>query len=212
VLAGPLYLLSGLGLRQAVGGTIGRSAQVLISTVGIGMIIAGLFPPDPAYGYPEGAPTGMPADLSTNSVIHGLAFVVSMLSWCALLVVIAVWFRHGGERRWAMGALITALALLAVPAVSSQSFGTVCALRCRHCSFCHHVGVVSRVVITGKGNSMRYMVLLKMADDVGAPPPELVAAMGSAIQQAFASGLMIDAGGWLRRPKARRLASGADRC
>jgi hypothetical protein len=42
---------------------------------------------------------------------------------------------------------------------------------------------------------MRYLVLLKMAEDVGAPPPELVQAMGEAIQQAFASGSMLDAGG-----------------
>jgi hypothetical protein len=42
---------------------------------------------------------------------------------------------------------------------------------------------------------MRYMVLLKMAEDVGAPPAELVEAMGDAMQQAFASGVMLDAGG-----------------
>jgi hypothetical protein len=42
---------------------------------------------------------------------------------------------------------------------------------------------------------MRYMVLLKMAEDVGAPPADLTEAMGEAMQQAFASGLMIDAGG-----------------
>jgi hypothetical protein len=42
---------------------------------------------------------------------------------------------------------------------------------------------------------MRYMVLLKMAQDAGAPPPRLVEAMGSAMQEAFANGLIIDAGG-----------------
>src|SRR5262245_4481662 len=42
---------------------------------------------------------------------------------------------------------------------------------------------------------MRYMVMLSMDSDVGAPPPELVQAMGEAMEEAFASGLMIDAGG-----------------
>ena len=42
---------------------------------------------------------------------------------------------------------------------------------------------------------MRYMVLLKMDESAGAPPAELVGAMGEAMQQAFSSGLMIDAGG-----------------
>jgi hypothetical protein len=42
---------------------------------------------------------------------------------------------------------------------------------------------------------MRYMVMLSMDSEVGAPPSELVQAMGEAMEEAFASGLMIDAGG-----------------
>jgi hypothetical protein len=42
---------------------------------------------------------------------------------------------------------------------------------------------------------MRYMVFVKMAEDVGTPPPELVQAMGAALQKAFENGSMIDAGG-----------------
>jgi hypothetical protein len=42
---------------------------------------------------------------------------------------------------------------------------------------------------------MRYMVMLSMRSDVGAPPPELMEAMDAAMGEAFASGLMIDAGG-----------------
>jgi len=39
------------------------------------------------------------------------------------------------------------------------------------------------------------MVFVKMAENVGTAPPELVRAMGEAMGQAFASGSMIDAGG-----------------
>jgi hypothetical protein len=42
---------------------------------------------------------------------------------------------------------------------------------------------------------MRYMVLLNMRPDVGPPPQELIDAMGVAMGEGFASGLMIDAGG-----------------
>ncbi len=42
---------------------------------------------------------------------------------------------------------------------------------------------------------MRYMVMLSMRSDVGPPPPQLVEAMDVAMGEAFASGLMIDAGG-----------------
>jgi len=42
---------------------------------------------------------------------------------------------------------------------------------------------------------MRYMVFVKMAEDVGDAPAELHDAMGREMGEAFASGSMIDAGG-----------------
>ena len=42
---------------------------------------------------------------------------------------------------------------------------------------------------------MRYMVFVKMAEDVGEPTPELVETMGREMGEAFADGSMIDAGG-----------------
>ena len=42
---------------------------------------------------------------------------------------------------------------------------------------------------------MRFMVFVKMAQDVGAPPEALVDAMGREMGQAFADGSLVDAGG-----------------
>ena len=42
---------------------------------------------------------------------------------------------------------------------------------------------------------MRYMVFVKMAEDVGDAPAALVEAMGREMGEAFAAGSMIDAGG-----------------
>jgi hypothetical protein len=42
---------------------------------------------------------------------------------------------------------------------------------------------------------MRYLVFVKMAEDVGDAPPALQEAMGKAMSEAFAAGSMIDAGG-----------------
>ncbi len=42
---------------------------------------------------------------------------------------------------------------------------------------------------------MRYMVLVKMAEDLGTAPPALVEAMGAEMSRAFADGSMIAAGG-----------------
>lgn len=42
---------------------------------------------------------------------------------------------------------------------------------------------------------MRYMVLLKMQEDVGEAPAELQAVMGRELGEAFAAGSIVDAGG-----------------
>jgi hypothetical protein len=42
---------------------------------------------------------------------------------------------------------------------------------------------------------MRYITFVKMAEDVGNPPPALVEAMGRELEEAFASGSILDAGG-----------------
>ena len=42
---------------------------------------------------------------------------------------------------------------------------------------------------------MRYLSMVKMAEDVGPPPAGLVEAMGAAMQEAFADGSILDAGG-----------------
>jgi hypothetical protein len=42
---------------------------------------------------------------------------------------------------------------------------------------------------------MRYMVFVKMPEDVGEPPHALVEAMGNEMHKAFATGMMVDAGG-----------------
>ena len=53
---------------------------------------------------------------------------------------------------------------------------------------------------------MRYMVMVSMRPDVGPPPPELVEAMGEAMGEAFASGLLIDAGGLAPLPDSTVLS------
>jgi len=42
---------------------------------------------------------------------------------------------------------------------------------------------------------MRYMSTVKMAEDVGPPPPALVETMGREMGEAFANGSIVDAGG-----------------
>jgi hypothetical protein len=57
---------------------------------------------------------------------------------------------------------------------------------------------------------MRYITFVKMAEDLGDPPPALVEAMGKELGQAFADGTMIEAGGLsgMRDSVEIRLAGG----
>jgi hypothetical protein len=62
-----------------------------------------------------------------------------------------------------------------------------------------------------KGEPMRYMVFVKMAEDVGEAPVELQEVMGRELGEAFASGSVIDAGGLCPTPESTeiRLTAGA---
>lgn len=57
---------------------------------------------------------------------------------------------------------------------------------------------------------MRYITFVKMAEDVGDPPPALMEAMATEMQAAFADGTMIEAGGFsgMRDSTEIRLAEG----
>jgi hypothetical protein len=81
--------------------------------------------PDPAFGYPPGTPGGAAVTLTTSGMIHGAAFLLSMASWVALLFILWRWFRRHDQRRLGITALITAIALLVVPATSAIAGATV---------------------------------------------------------------------------------------
>lgn len=125
LLVGGLFVVSGHGLRDALGGRFGRVAQVLATLQGAGLIVAGLFPPPPSFGYPAGAPAGLPAKSTTDGVLHGLGFVVGVTASTGLLIALAAWFRRRDDRRWAAVAFVTALAMPVVPATATQPYGTV---------------------------------------------------------------------------------------
>lgn len=73
-------------LRNAPGGTWG---PLLIGTYGVGMLAAGLFPPDPLLGFPPGAAAGIPAHMSFHAMLHGVGFFVAFVSLTAVTFVFA---------------------------------------------------------------------------------------------------------------------------
>lgn len=115
------FVLVGLGLiclavghRRVVTDGLGRAAiPVLITISGAGFIAAGLFPQDPANGFPLGVADGPAAEPTWHAVIHMAAAIVAF-TVLAVAAVIAL-IRAIRERRAvaAIGSGIVAIALLA---------------------------------------------------------------------------------------------------
>ena len=125
VLVGLLFIVTGAGLRRRLTGRTGPAAQALATALGTGLIIGGLFPPPPSFGYPVGAPAGAPAQLTTTAILHAVGFITGVLSFTILQFVLAGWLWRHRQRRWAAVAMVTGLALLTVPPTSGLPFGTV---------------------------------------------------------------------------------------
>ena len=126
VVAGALYAVAGHGLRRRMRGRSGRIAELAATGLGAGLVVAGLFPPPPSFGYPAGAPAGAPGEVTTNAVVHGIGFGLGVLSLCTLLLTTAVWLWRRSRYGWATAGAITALALLTVPPTSGvQPYGTL---------------------------------------------------------------------------------------
>ncbi len=146
LIAGMLGIACALGLRTRHGRPdAGGAAAALVATFGVGMIIAGLFPPDALLGFPPGSPDEIPARMSGHAILHGVGFFIAFVSLIASCFVLARRFARAGESGWSLysattGALtlvliaggmavqsITSLAFFAVGIVAFGWLGAVCA-------------------------------------------------------------------------------------
>ncbi|MEU8206501.1 DUF998 domain-containing protein [Streptosporangium sp. NPDC049046] len=98
-------------LRPGNGGTWG---PLLIGGYGTGLVAAGVFRFEPAWGYPPGAPPGLPDDPGLSYILHGVAFVLLFVSLVAACFVFTRYFAVRGERGWALYCAATGVALLAL--------------------------------------------------------------------------------------------------
>ncbi|MGN9839741.1 DUF998 domain-containing protein [Nonomuraea sp. H19] len=112
VVTGLLYVAFAVGMRRMLhpgrGGTWG---PLLMGAFGTGLVIAGLFRTAPGWGYPQGAPTGVPTDAGMSYVLHGVGFFVVVVSLIAACFVFTRRFTALGERRWAVSCAVTGAAL-----------------------------------------------------------------------------------------------------
>ncbi|HEX8795609.1 MAG TPA: DUF998 domain-containing protein [Polyangiaceae bacterium] len=109
-LAGFLIVATAAGARRVLHpGRAGTWGPLLIGGYGLGLIIAGIFPPDPAFGFPPGTPDSMPA-MTANGSLHAVGFFVSMLSFIAGGIVLARRFFARRERGWGTYSAASAVA------------------------------------------------------------------------------------------------------
>lgn len=87
----------------------------LLMLAGVGITIAGIFPTDPAQGYPPGAPAGPAVVTTVHGNIHGLVGAPATFGGLIASCAVFAWcFRHDPEwRAWSPYPLVTALVIVA---------------------------------------------------------------------------------------------------
>ncbi|WP_109507535.1 DUF998 domain-containing protein [Nocardioides speluncae] len=112
IVTGTLTIAAAISLHQTMpDGRGARWVPRLIGVHGAGMIGAGLFPPDPAEGFPPGTPDGTP-ELSTQGAIHFTVASIGLLAAVAACVIMARRYRAASHRRLAGYSVATGAALL----------------------------------------------------------------------------------------------------
>jgi hypothetical membrane protein len=93
-LGGAMFIAAAIGARRVLyPGRAGTWGPVLLGGFGLGLIIAGIFRPDPGLGFP-------PASMSWHSMLHQVGFFVAFVSVTAACFVLARRFASAGERAW----------------------------------------------------------------------------------------------------------------
>ncbi|MBO0686814.1 MAG: DUF998 domain-containing protein [Candidatus Dormibacteraeota bacterium] len=125
VVTGLLVLACAVGIRRALrGGRAGTWGPVLFGGYGLGLFVAGFFTPDPALGFPPGAPAGMATSMSWHALVHNAAFFEAFISLVAAIFVFARRFAVLGNRRWALYSAITGVAPFPLIALAEIAGGS----------------------------------------------------------------------------------------
>ena len=124
IIAGILSLLLAIGLRRAL---VSKKASVwvpvLTGVFGVGIILAGLFATDPAFGFPLGTPDAMPATMSFHALLHSIGFFIAFTALIASCFVMARRYSEQKDTAWArfsiaIGIITPILIILGMSALS----------------------------------------------------------------------------------------------
>lgn len=98
VIVGLLYIACASGLRMSELEGIGKTwIPHLFIVMGIGLIMGGIFVADPALGFPEGAPIGIPIEMSWHAAVHGIAPILAFLAQIGIFIIMTRRFKYYNE-------------------------------------------------------------------------------------------------------------------
>ncbi len=120
LLTGLLAVAGAIGVRRMLKGQKGGTwGALLVGTFGLGLIVAGIFPPDPAFGFPPGAPAGAAMPMSGHASLHAVGFFLSMLSLIVNCFVFVRRFGSLGQRGWLAYSIISPVATIILIALTN---------------------------------------------------------------------------------------------
>ena len=105
--------LSAAGGRGALGG------PVAVACVGLGLVVAGIFPTVAAFGYPPGTPDSFPNEIPATAYLHVLGAVLFFGGMIAAPLLLARHSQARGARSWSSFSVLTAVVVLVAFAASS---------------------------------------------------------------------------------------------
>jgi hypothetical protein len=97
VVAGLLSIGAAVGLRRTLTGRGSKWAPRLLGAYGVGLLLAALFPADPAAGFPAGTPADY-AEISTRGMGHFVAGTIGFSGLIAACLVMAAHYRSTGRK------------------------------------------------------------------------------------------------------------------
>ncbi len=108
ILSGALVIAGAVGMRRALHpGRAGTWGPILIGLYGLGLIAAGIFPPDPMNGFPPGT-ADVPGQMSGHGLLHFVAAAAGFLSLIAAsCFVFARRFAGLKQRGWVAYSIAT---------------------------------------------------------------------------------------------------------
>jgi hypothetical protein len=118
VLTGILVILGAIGLKRV----LGKTPAILLAIFGAGTAAGGIFLPDPALGFPTGAPASQ--TMSWHSAAHFALGGIGFIAFIACCIIVGNHFRRTGAKPWAAASYATgAFFLAAFAGIASGSAG-----------------------------------------------------------------------------------------